>query len=126
MKYYQIIVCLILPQNGDTKIKGIFPMIKDNHQRNFEVKVVKQTDVFNTPAGLANWLKRNEGKFPYVIGWQIPRKFRGRAIKMATDTGLPFGIVSTNNAGWTSTCINRIVRNNKVQTKNKVFAGTAV
>lgn len=112
------------------EVRRIFSMISKNHRDEYRQKTFVNIDnspaIFKTPEGVATYVINTcqSGGFPYIIGSQIQREFRNRALKAAADTGWSHALVSKNNTGWTSMCINRVIHINKVNV-NKVAKATA-
>lgn len=96
-------------RNGNITKKYIFRHIKENHRdvyrRRLHIQVVNPLETFTTPGGFAHLVQKcADGGFVYVIETEISKE----AMRIAINTGIPFGVLSRKNDVWTSKCINRI------------------
>ena len=77
-------------------------LVKLNHE-DHRIEPVRSHKV-SEPHFLATIINQNKNRgFVYLMR----EEFSDPAIKAATETGIPFYILSKNNGGLTSSCINR-------------------
>lgn len=95
---------------------GIFKTIKGNHGGNPRIEIVRSSRAFESK-GLTTLIYQNRNRGVVCI---IREEFSENVIKVATNTGVPFWIISRNNKGWTSSCINQC----KVTAPTEVIASS--
>jgi hypothetical protein len=95
-------------RTNDEKLQNV---IKNNHGGNSLIEVVRTPKTFSRK-GLKTLMHQTQNKGVVYI---FQDEFSEKAIKLATETQIPFWIVSMNNGGWTSTCINRFSRDKVAQ-----------
>lgn len=105
-------ITVYLATKNDKHTRDLTRLIKGSHSGFLHVETVENAeDIFTTRHGLANIVRRfTHVGFVYVIRNEVT----DIAIKMATDTKIPFAILSKNNTGWTATYVNRIVEANRL------------
>ena len=100
----QVYLAAKTSRSSDEKLRNI---IRNNHGGNTLIEVIRAPKTFSRK-GLKTLICKTHGR---GVVYVFNDEFSEGAMKLATETGLSYWIVSMNNGGWTSTSINRHLGN---------------